>query len=531
MSTQVVYCSQCGAANREGWTHCLTCQGELTGEQANERAREPGTGETPPWWTTPESARAEWGKVDQPTGPIGERPARPLPANGKSRRVFLAGLAAGGLAAGIAALAAWRLLPLSKPVSVGKPATTGPAGAPTVAEPAVNTNQAGRLIVNGRCSLLQLAWKPTPASDARMLAVNVGLHGSSQVYLWDSVSDQFHQILQLQATLGTQSLAWEPAGDRLAVAQPGSIVLGRAGNIGNLDTRGNVPLPLPSYSNVFPSSLAWLPDGQSLLYTVGLEVFRWTITRGLESNRVYSWHTADPAQLVAGTFVGLWLSPNGQYVASTSNMMTESADGTNNDSQILNPLHIWRVGQDQTLVKIPPLPNGFTHLQWSPDSRYLVYGNTIQGLTVYDVQAGRMVIDDHFPYPAASFASSPLSAWLQNGRYVALPKYVGTNPLPIPMLQIVEAASGRVALTLEDYHYPIAVATALGNRLAVCYMPGGPQSVGYLLVWYDGLSGKQLAQQAIPVEVNELRWMPNGTDLAVCATDLISVLNVWVYGQ
>jgi hypothetical protein len=55
--------------------------------------------------------------------------------------------------------------------------------------------------------------------------------------------------------------------------------------------------------------------------------------------------------------------------------------------------------------------------------------------------------------------------------------------------------------------------------------------VGYLLVWYDGITGQRLAQQAIPIEVNELQWMPDGTDLAVCATDFLSVLNVWVYGQ
>jgi WD40 repeat protein len=475
--------------------------------------------------------RAEQWEADQPTGPLEERPAQPVPARGQSRRLFLTGLAAGGLAAGIAAIAALRFLPSSKQSFITEPATVDPTSTQTVAELTVDTNQAGRLIVNGRSSLLQLAWKPTPTNDTRMLVVNVSSNGGSHLYLWDNVSNQFHQLHQLQATLGTQSLAWEPAGERLAVAQPGSIVLGRASSVSGFDTRADVPLLLPPSGDAFPCSLAWLPDGQGLLYTIGQEVFRWTMTQDPVGNLVYSWHTSDPDQLVAGTFVGLWPSPNGQYVASTSNMMTESADGTNNDSQILNPLHIWRVSQDQTLAKIPPLPNGFTRLQWSPDSHYLVYGNNIQGLTVYDVQAGRTVIADHFPYPGDAAGYSPLSAWLQHGRYVALPKYVGTDPLPIPMLQVFEATSGRVAFTLKDYHYPIAVSAALDNRLAVCYMPGGPQSVGYLLVWYDGITGQRLAQQAIPIEVNELQWMPDGTDLAVCATDFLSVLNVWVYGQ
>jgi hypothetical protein len=366
--------------------------------------------------------RAEQWEADQPTGPLEERPAQPVPARGQSRRLFLTGLAAGGLAAGIAAIAALRFLPSSKQSFITEPATVDPTSTQTVAELTVDTNQAGRLIVNGRSSLLQLAWKPTPTNDTRMLVVNVSSNGGSHLYLWDNVSNQFHQLHQLQATLGTQSLAWEPAGERLAVAQPGSIVLGRASSVSGFDTRADVPLLLPPSGDAFPCSLAWLPDGQGLLYTIGQEVFRWTMTQDPVGNLVYSWHTSDPDQLVAGTFVGLWPSPNGQYVASTSNMMTESADGTNNDSQILNPLHIWRVSQDQTLAKIPPLPNGFTRLQWSPDSHYLVYGNNIQGLTVYDVQAGRTVIADHFPYPGDAAGYSPLSAWLQHGRYVALPK-------------------------------------------------------------------------------------------------------------
>ncbi|HEY0753070.1 MAG TPA: zinc ribbon domain-containing protein [Ktedonobacteraceae bacterium] len=201
MSARVLYCSHCGAANQADQVYCFACQEALVREQTGGRTAEPDTDETSPWWIKPKGTRPERWKVDQPTGPLEERLARPVPPRLLHRRVFLTGLMAGGLAAGITALAAWRFLGLSRSRLGIAPVWVAPASTPTAAELVADTNQAGRLIVNRRSDLLQLAWKPAPTNATRLLIANVSSNGGSHLYLWDSVSNLFHQILLLQATL------------------------------------------------------------------------------------------------------------------------------------------------------------------------------------------------------------------------------------------------------------------------------------------------------------------------------------------
>lgn len=165
MATRRVYYPQCGAANQEGGAQCFACQGKLNSSQAAGPAWESGASGTSSWQTAPQDTGVEQWKVDQPTGPISELPARPVPTQRPSRRGFLTGLVAGAGAVGIAAFAALRFLPSFFPMSRVRnrvaPSTPAPASTPTVAELAVDTSQTGRLIVNGRSEMLQMAWNPT----------------------------------------------------------------------------------------------------------------------------------------------------------------------------------------------------------------------------------------------------------------------------------------------------------------------------------------------------------------------------------
>ena len=356
------------------------------------------------------------------------------------------------------------------------------------------------------CKLGQLAWAPSQTALAITL---IGPTSEpDRLYFWQAQANQLTQLTALTARIGPQSLAWAPNGTQLAVAD-GNII-----KIWTITSQQSlVTLRTEVSTDNAISSLIWSESGEFLYYTIGQNIYRWDMYQ--QSLRlIYNKHENDPSTLAGTNYLGQWLSPDGQYIASTSNH-------TGNNQ---NPLHLWRVADGKTIVVVTPLRHGFSWLQWSPDSRYIVYGNAQNGLVVYSVATGQKQTFA-FPQPLASTPGAPLSAWSQNSQYLVLPAFTATNP---PTAQVIGLGSDEALYTLSYNQNPIAFsASPDGQTLTIAYTRD--YSTSYH-IWYNANDGQQYPDaSSYSGPVNTLNWSSSSPAYLAVTVQDGNNLRIYVY--
>jgi WD40 repeat protein len=151
------------------------------------------------------------------------------------------------------------------------------------------------------------------------------------------------------------ALAFEPGGERLAVATVGSGLLVLAGD-------GSIAARIPAFDPAV--NARWSPDGAFLVLTGAggvvavLETVDWSEVRRMEVG--------------AGSMLPVATSPDGSLIA----IGWERHVG------------LWRADEDEPAVTIDGLPKGVYTLDFSPDGRLLAQGGADGRVRIWRVRAG-----------------------------------------------------------------------------------------------------------------------------------------------
>jgi WD40 repeat protein len=224
---------------------------------------------------------------------------------------------------------------------------------------------------------------------------------------------------------------------------------------------------------------------------------------GEEDLRGFEWyyllhlcHAAQPPlRGHTGEVLALWVSPNGQRVASVG------AD---------HSVRLWEVGTGREVLSVPTQADGMISVVFSPDGRRIAGGGQDGAVRIYDAASGQEVTrcEGHGD-PVSCVAFSP------DGRHVAS----GAQDM---RFKVWDAQTGTEIVTLAQHHGPLsAVAFSPDSKtLASCSectsVPGGNGS-GEVRLW-EWRSG-ELRVSKIPVgERATLAFSPDGKHLAVVGT-------------
>jgi eukaryotic-like serine/threonine-protein kinase len=458
----------------------------------------PGPGQIPPW------SQQGIGTDGSVQGQQVYLPVLPkLPGKNHQRRRVLTGLlVTGSLLVGGGIITQTQLLTKIFPPPIGIVSMSEPNS-----PPGNSFQQRVCTFSLAFCKLGQLVWAPSQTTLALTLIGPTGEPG--QLYFWNAQTNQFTQLTTLTAQVGPQSLTWAPNGAQLAVADKNIIKIWTIS-----DQESLITLRTEVSANNAIGSLVWSESGEFLYYTIGQNIYRWDIYQQ-NMRLIYNKHDNDPKTLAPTDYLGLWLSPDGTYMASTAN------HAGNNE----NPLRIWRVTNGTTVAVVNPLRHGFSWLQWSPDSRYLTYGNAQNGLVIYDTITGR---DQKFAFfqPIPSTPGAPLSAWSQNSQYLVMPAFTATDP---PTAQVIKVDSDKVLYMLPDNQNPIAFSASTdGQTLAIAYTHDYSSSYH---IWYNTSDGQPYPDvYSYLGPVNTLNWSSSSPAYLAVTAQEGDNLRVYVYG-
>jgi WD40 repeat protein/serine/threonine protein kinase len=227
-------------------------------------------------------------------------------------------------------------------------------------------------------------------------------------YLWQECrSDAIGELCRYPNA--AYSVAYSPNGKMLAVAGSNQPFV----EIWDVPSRRRIAsVPLQSNEGQF---VVFSPRGDLLATHAGNQIRLW---------RTDTWECVH--QLPAGGryVLALKFSPDGRRLACTSHSSNEA--------------RVWEVGQwtkeHQSITGVGPATNHSAVLDFSPDSRALVTGNSVGRLQVIDLASG----NKNFDIPKAHPEGITAVAWSPNGSIIAS----GSGFLGGP-IQLWDAASGK----------------------------------------------------------------------------------------
>ena len=492
MSTQLIHCPVCQAANEVGRERCSACQAMLSAEI--------GVSSEAPLDTLPPRQRQKR---------VGLQFSR------RRRKLLLAGLATGGVLVGGGGLASYLVNHFSSAQTIWEGETV-------------------ELI-----DISQAVW----SSGGRYLAA-LGMDVSQQVgvMLWDIQLQKyiwFHSFpYHAQAPVPIQALAWSPDGQSFVIAegvylslwsvsrQSGDHILQKLIIYPNGET---FSMSDKGLADVTLSAVLWSADGRYLAYVVDMTVCIWdTQTRKLL--RTYQGHTKETSTSTFG--LALSWSPDGQYIASY-------AQG---EQSVTSLMHIWQVRDGATLAlvqtsQLDASQDIASWVQWSPNSRYLTYGSRGTWLNAYDVQSKKrftLLVDQSMPSSRISVLPQ-MASWSPDGKYLA----IISNAAGQGFIELFQPTDDDFRPASTDgqsiWRWPVSNAVTgvswSPNRrslVAICYH----NDTSYTIHFYDPFTQKQRAWADIFGALSSLAWSPDGRYLAVWAHDFsTSRMIIHVYNE
>ncbi|WP_201389613.1 PD40 domain-containing protein [Ktedonobacter sp. SOSP1-85] len=346
----------------------------------------------------------------------------------------------------------------------------------------------------------QLGWSP----DSQFLAALTQSGEQEDVRVWDI---QGHtMILNTSFPLNqspawsnavNQSLAWSPDGKWLALASSDGIRLwsrqgGKLAEVQMIEKEKRSAV----VSQDFRSTLAWSPDGRTLAYTAGRTIYLYDIQKRM---LVGAYHRHEQEQsgdsISVEGFTMVW-SPDGTFLASAGSITPINT----------HSLHIWHAATFNTVEVLQPLVEGYDWLQWSPNSKYLGFGNSRQ-MWMYNLPIRKTKLESKvfvLGLPATWSPDSQRFALFQKEDFVFLDRTT---------IQVRDFETDKVIYTcsLDD---PNTLTWSPDGRFlaAMNYTRRdsdlSPQASA--IHWYDAANGVELASIEPSRMLEHLLWSPNG---------------------
>ncbi len=243
------------------------------------------------------------------------------------------------------------------------------------------------------------------------------------------------------------------------------------------------PTPVPNHLLTYRGhsgivyAVAWSPDGTRIASASGdMTVQIWKPTDGTLI-RTYTGHSS-------AVYSAAWM-PNSSTVASSSD------DGS---------IHVWDADSG-TLLHQHQTPSPLLHIAWSPNGRYLAYGNQEKQDTLFQVwePASNRVIASH---PISAFQFPPDVAWSPDGTRIASNGYE---------VDVWDAFSGNLSL-------PVIQTFANNPEIStVVWSPDGNTIVGggYAIIYvWKAADGTLLGGSGVGSgQINAIAWSPDGQSI------------------
>ncbi|HZI86748.1 MAG TPA: PDZ domain-containing protein, partial [Pyrinomonadaceae bacterium] len=217
-----------------------------------------------------------------------------------------------------------------------------------------------------------------------------------------------------------QLTQFEKYGIKSAAANKDSIVFAQGGAIHLFDLKTNQPITLDvRIAGEFPEVSPRKIDTTQWLSAIGLSSDASRLLLGIRGE-IFIANTADGnveniTQSPAFAERNPVWSPDGKWIAYFS-------DESGEQQLVLRPV----AGGAPRRVRIEPKPSFYNELQWSPDSKKLVFSDSHLALWFFDLETNATVKLDATRYTDGETAFQP--AWSPDSRWLAYSKY-GINRL------------------------------------------------------------------------------------------------------
>lgn len=270
------------------------------------------------------------------------------------------------------------------------------------------------------------------------------------------------------------------------------------------------------------NSVLWSPDGKYLAYMVGHEIKLWDV-KALKLTLTYRGHAKEA--LNPQTSIALQWSPNGKYIASVIRGTQGEMDA---GPLATSPVHIWSVTDGTRVWTSPAQAHGTNWLQWSPDSSFLVFGNNIDYVSLYDLRQRSQSTQ----YPddfSNTTADMPLTGWSPDSSKLAIFFNDYQNQYGIGQIWsntntlVDELASGPLipdenpTIGSDQYQLATGISWSPDGKylLLICYDHQGK----FMLYLYDTGNMRRAQTLDFPGTLRSANWSPDGRMLVAWGED------------